>query len=178
MKSGQSSPLRLKSALANLHFSKFPHIILWRPFLLWSLGNTLCGTANRGWRALREVQACRWERGGGRERLPCFVALFMWALFAEKESSICSPREQMIIRYPMVLYQRRVNLKTFCVCVCAGVQGFAFSKSKCWGGGVISKYKRAERSTQTMGIFNKWGKKINNSHCLTKTLHLRSVFWY
>lgn len=64
-KSGQSRRIQLKSAPANLHLSKFPYIILWRPFL-WSLRNAQCGTANGSWQALREVQACRWERSGGR----------------------------------------------------------------------------------------------------------------
>lgn len=37
------------------------------------------------------------------------------------------------------------------------------------GGGIISKYKHSERSTETTGIFHKWReKKISHSHCLTK----------
>lgn len=136
------------------------------------------GPVKSSWRELAGPPRMSWalhQRSGGREHLPCIVVLFIQALSAEKESSICSPGEQMIIQDLMVLHQRRVNFKTFCVRVCDGVQGPAFSKSK---ERVISKCKHVERAVETMGIFNKWRKKNKWFSLPYKTLHLGFGFLY
>lgn len=118
MKSGQSSlsQLQMPRWSAFFNISSLAHYVLKTLSSLITQEDPMWNSWHEP-AGLQEVQCLLVGEEWWVLTCPCITALFIQALFAEKESSICSLGEQMIIQHPMVLHQRRLNLKTFCVSV-------------------------------------------------------------